>query len=50
MMEIAMMMTMVIVMGRKADNDDGTSGDGTSPAFLYHLQLPQNFQRRYFRI
>ena len=48
MMEIAMMMTMVMVMGRKADNDDGTTGDGTSPAFLYH-RTPTKLSTKIFQ-
>ena len=43
-----MMMTMVMVMGRKTDNDDGSTGDGTSPAFLYH-RTPTKLSTKIFQ-
>ena len=46
MMNLAMMMTMM--MGRKADQDDSTTGDGTSPAFLYH-RTPTKLSTKIFQ-
>ena len=43
-----MMMTMVMVMGRMTDNNDGTTGDGTTPAFLYH-RTPTKLSTKIFQ-
>ena len=36
------------MMGRKADQDDSTTGDGTSPAFLYH-RTPTKLSTKIFQ-